>query len=392
MKIGYILRTFPQLSETFVIQEIKMLEKMGHKVAINALFRPGDGIHPSLNDLAARTHYWHDIDRSKLFLILLANCRFIYRSPIRYFRAFYSWAPDLGIVWVIKMIFLTERLASAGITHLHTHFAWEQVDNLRFIQDVTGIPFSLTVHAADIYSEIYRLDEALAQARFVVTISEFNRQYLIKHHALASEKCHVIHCGIDPMQFFNENVPMDNQPPVILSIGRLVEKKGFDILLRGVEKLVAAGIKLNVKIIGDGPLKNDLKQLRAALGLEHQVQFLGSLPHDAVKKELKTCDIFVLACRQGRSKDIDGIPVVLMEAMAAGRPVVSTRLSGIPELIEAGTGLLTDPEDEAGIAEAIKDIISNPDKALALGKAAASHVSTEFSLQGQVEGLIRILK
>jgi colanic acid/amylovoran biosynthesis glycosyltransferase len=345
MKIGYLLRTFPQLSETFVVNEIAQLEAMGHSAILAALHRPGGGVHPSLAKMAERTLYWPDIDKSRLPRILPAHLRRMAASPVRYARALRRWIPDRGAVWVAKTTLIADRFAAAGVEHLHTHFAWEQVDGLRFVRDVTGISYSLTVHAADIFSEVYRLGEALDEAAFVVTISDFNRRFLAERYGLDPAKCHVIHCGVETENFAGGTPPLDGGTPAILSIGRMVEKKGFDTLIRAAGELARSGADFDLKIVGDGPLRDDLVRLRGELGLEASVHFLGSLPHEAVRREIADCDLFVLACRPAPNGDMDGIPVVLMEAMAAGRPVVSTRISGIPELVGPEVGLLVHPED-----------------------------------------------
>lgn len=389
MKIGYLLRTFPQLSETFVVNEIAALEERGHGVVLAALHRPGGGVHPSMARTAERTLYWPDIDKSRLPRILMAHVRRSRSSPMRYGRTLRRWIPDRGAVWATKMTLVADLFAAAGVDHMHTHFAWEQVDGLRFVRDMTGIPYSLTVHAADMFSEVYRLDEALAEAAFVVTISEFNRRFLQERRELDPQKCHVVHCGVDSDRFVSGRVPLSDGKPAILSIGRMVEKKGFDTLIRAAGELAASGAEFEVKLVGEGPLMDGLVELCEELGVRNRVRFLGALPHDAVRRELRNCDVFALPCRPAPGGDMDGIPLVLMEAMAAGRPVISTRLSGIPELIREGTGFLTEPEDVSGLAESIRRLLDSPDEARRLGEAAADRVRREFSLRGQVEGLLR---
>jgi len=392
VKLGYLLRTFPQLSETFVVNEIAQLEAMGHTAILAALYRPGGGVHPSLEKLARRALYWPDIDKSRLPRILLAHLRRMVASPGRYVRAVRRWMPDRGAVWVAKTTLIADRFAAAGVEHLHTHFAWEQVDGIRFVRDMTGIPYSLTVHAADIFSEVYRLEAALDEAAFVVAISDFNRRFLAERYGLDPAKCHVIHCGVETENFAGGSPPLDGGTPAILSIGRMVGKKGFDTLIRAAGKLAKSGVDFELRIVGDGPLMDDLSRLRAELNLEDRVKFLGSLSHDAVRRELFNCDLFVLACRSAPNGDMDGIPVVLMEAMAAGRPVVSTRISGIPELVGPKVGMLVDPEDAAGLAEAMGRLLRGPDRTREMGKAAAVRVGRDFSLRGQAGGLIQRIR
>jgi len=386
MKTGYLFRTFPQLSQTFINNEIDELERTGYETVLAAMYRPGEGIHPSLTGLERRTLYWHDIDKRCLPRIIKANIHCLLRFPMAYIRLLRKNGENAGR-W-LKKVMLAEFFLSSGVRHIHTHFAWEQVDMLRFIQELTGIPYSLTMHAADIFSETHNLPQAINGAAFALTISEYNRRYLIENQAIPPEKIHVVHCGVK-IEDFPETRRTRNSPPVLLSIGRMVEKKGFDIFLKGLAILKEKGLQFTARIIGDGPLLSELKEMRNQLGLEEIVNFTGPLPHEAVKAALSQCDVFVLACRQGKNEDIDGIPVVLMEAMACSVPVVSTRISGIPELCADECGYLAVPENPADLAEGMEKILcAAPALYEVMGKNAREKIVHDFTLQGQARGLL----
>ena len=391
-KIGYLLRTFPQLSQTFVNNEIEeLIQQQGMVPPVAALYRPGEGIHASLSALASRTLYWFDIDKSKWTAILRANVRLALKYPYAYFRLLKTHGAAPGIF--LKKVFLANFFHAAKVCHIHTHFAWEQVAYLRFIKALTGIPFSVTLHAADIYSEPHDLAHVADQAAFLTTISAYNKQYLIHEKGLPPEKIHVVHCGVKPEDFSPLPVSKKNKTlPVILSIGRMTEKKSFDVFIKALDIMLKNKFEFQARIIGDGPLMPDIKKQILAAGLESKVDLAGSLPHAAVAAEIAQCDFFVLACRRAANGDIDGIPVVLMEAMAAAKPVISTTLSGIPELIRPGAGLRVPPENPVQLAKAMEFYLTKTDTANKMGRQGREIVEQAFTINEQVKGLLFLIQ
>jgi len=394
MKTGYLLRTFPQLSQTFVNNEITGLGQLGHDVVIAALYPPGEEIPESLISLASRALYWFDIDKSRLIEILKANAVLALKFPTAYLKLFKKHVSSPSSF--LKKIFLAHYFHTAGVSHIHTHFAWEQVAYLSFIKQLTGIPFSVTLHAADIYSEICGMTEAAEDAAFLITISEYNKHYLVNNLGIDSKKIHVVHCGVNtdarpvPHGSLSEN--QGNNLPFILSIGRLTQKKGFDLFLEALKRLKENGVAFKARIIGDGPLMPELRAQIKASGLEQMVDLPGAMPHESVMAAVRDCHLFVLACRRAKNGDIDGIPVVLMEAMAAAKPVISTSLSGIPELVQPGTGLLVPPEDPEKLTRAMVTVLENRENAHKMGRKARQVVEQSFSIQGQVQRLIHLIQ
>jgi len=389
MKIGYLFRTFPQLSQTFVTNEICELERLGHTIVIGALYRPGEGIPDSLGPMAFRALYWFDIDKSLMLRILTANVWIFLRYPKPYVKLF-GININHPLVF-LKKVFLSHYFHSAQVDHIHTHFAWEQVDLLCFIKELTGIPFSITLHAADIYSEVHPLEKSLNNAAFFATISQYNRQYLIEQMRMDPESIHVIHCGVSPVARLPYQARGD-QSGLILSVGRMTDKKGFDLLIRAVGQLNAKGLKVKAKIIGDGPLRQKLEKLITELSLDRQIELTGSMDHGAVMEAIQDCDLFVLPCRQAENGDMDGIPVVLMEAMAAGKPVVSTAISGIPELVQPGTGILVEPENCDELSLAVEEILEDGKKAFTMGQKGRLIVQERFSIRGQAERIVHLIR
>jgi glycosyltransferase involved in cell wall biosynthesis len=249
-------------------------------------------------------------------------------------------------------IYLGSRMIEDGITNVHTHFAGRAATAAWSIWSVYGIPYTLTTHAYDLFSGFNNpqgekhggpissrrkapslLELKLRGAQQIVTISEFNRRYLVEQLGVPENTISVIRCGVDVARF-HRPVKRASNPPVILSVGGLVEKKGHDVLVRACGHLRDWGYEFQCKIIGEGPLLPDLLGLTRALKLEGHVRFCGRVHHSKILEYHKEADIFALGCVKGRDGNMDGIPVALMEAMAMEIPVVTTNLSGIPELVE----------------------------------------------------------
>jgi len=250
---------------------------------------------------------------------------------------------------------------------------------------MAGISFSVMAHANDIFERGFLLREKAERSKKFLTISEHNLNYLRKL-GLPEEKLAVVRCGVSFLR--PSEWPLAEQKPVyrIGTLGRLVEKKGVDDLLRAIAGLA----NVHLSIAGDGPLREELEALARELGITAQVEFVGSLSHRAVAEWLAGLDAFVLACKQDRNGDMDGIPVVLMEAMSQGIPVISTRLSGIPELVIDGqTGLLAEPDNPEDLRRVIGRMLESAELRTVLSSEGAAHVQAEF---GQDVNIARLLE
>lgn len=272
-------------------------------------------------------------------------------------------------------------------THFHAHFATYPALLAWIIGQFTRIPFTFTAHAHDIYFNQDLLPILCEDAAAIVTISEFNKRFIAQKAGSRYEsKIKVIHCGIDLTRFTYDKERSfqfsDNRTLTILSIGRLSGIKGFSYLIEALRLLKNDGVSFVCNIIGDGPLKTQLVQQVESAGLSDQVLFLGSKKSDEIPEYLKKSDVFVLACATDKIEIHDGIPVVFMEAMAYGVPVIGTRLSGIPELIRhQETGLCAEPENPASLKETIEAFIGNQDKQRTMTRAARYLIEQEFNIK-----------
>jgi colanic acid/amylovoran biosynthesis glycosyltransferase len=278
------------------------------------------------------------------------------------------------------------RLRAAGIEHVHAHFATYPALAAWTARRLAGIPYSFTAHAHDLFVHQAMLARKAADARFVVAISDYNRRFLLDHGAPDST---VVHCGIDParLPFRARRLP-EHGPVEALCVAGLRESKGHAVLL---EALAGAGPPLDrvrLALVGDGPLRHELERRAAALGLAERVRFAGGLPEPEVARRLAAADLFVLPSVIAPDGDMEGIPVALMEALAAGVPAIATRQSGIPELVRDGeTGLLAPPGDVAGLRAALAAAIDDPDGAAARARAGRALVEREFDLAGSAARL-----
>ena len=391
-RLGYLLRTFPVLSETFVAGEIRAMAALtGQAPVVAAMNRPGPGQgggwSPKPGDALL---YWRDIDKSRLPELALAHLRLLAGSAGRALGCLLRPTPrSPSLRDRIKAPALAAFYLRHGVGHLHSHFGWEHVEMLAYLHRLTGLPYSVTLHAADIFVDADALASRLADAAFVVTISRSNKELLVTRLGLPLEKVRIVHCGVDLPAFPVCPAPQDDRPRLV-SIGRMVPKKGFDVLLRALALLRSEGCVFEAELVGDGPLRTQLVRLAADLGLAGVVRFPGALESPQAMSRLRQAHVFALACRAAPDGDMDGIPVVLMEAMALGRPVVSTRISGIPELVQPGCGLLARPGDPFSLAEQLLRVLEDRNLAARLARAGRERVEQAFTLEGQARRILAL--
>jgi glycosyltransferase involved in cell wall biosynthesis len=393
-RLGYLLRTFPVLSETFVAGEIRTVADLtGHPPVVAALYRPGSGQAGQWNhEDAPPVRYWGDIDRHRLGDLAMAHASLLARNPANVIRVTTQTSPEgLSFKDRVKAASLAKFFLSHGVGHIHSHFAWEHADILAYLHRLTGLPYSLTLHAADIFVDQASLYRRTAGAAFVGTISKFNREWLTSRLGLPHNKIKVVHCGVDLEKLSPDPCP-ETWPPRVVSIGRMVPKKGFEVLLKALAMLCAKGVAFEADLVGDGPLRPELERLAGNLGLSEKVRFHGALaPKEAISR-MKNGHVFALACRVGPDGDMDGIPVALMEAMALGRPVVSTCLSGIPELVAEGCGLMAEPGDPGSLAEKLQLLLTNEELARDLAVRGQRRVERAFTLQAQARMILDLVR
>jgi len=392
--MAVLLSRFPLVTETFILREVIELERQGRPVRLVPILheRP-EVVHREALPWMGRVLY------APLFsaAVAAASLRALRRRPGQVLRLFGRLAaasassPGFFVKTLAifpKSLWIAERLEAEGAEHLHAHFATHPATLALIVSSLTGIPWSVTVHAHDIFVSRVLLREKLAAARFVRSISRFNRDYLERLYPELEGRVRVIHVGIDPA-VYRRLPPPPAGIPRILCVASLRPYKGHTVLLEACRLLSEQGVTFRCELVGDGPLRPELESRIDDLGLRDVVRLMGALPQNQVTRRLGRSSIFVLPSIVAPDGQMEGIPVALMEAMAAGRPVVTSDLSGIPELVQDGvSGFLTQPGDAEGIAAALKRLIDEPGLGRELGERGREKVEREFRLDVNVSDLL----
>ncbi len=404
-RLGMILKGYPRISESFISTEILLLESLGLPIDIFSLRSPReDFTHDHVRRIKARATYLPEYVLPNLRSLLHSNRLLWKRLGTHYARCF---AAAVGRAWDRKATatlrhFLqaghlaATRLLNSPVRHLHAHFCHTPTSVALFASQLTGIPFSFTAHAKDIYtSDPDQLLRKIERARFVVTCTRYNARHLTdlaRAHGCRTP-IHTIYHGID-VQLFSFGTAAPQAPPHrILSVGRLVAKKGWDDLFEALALLQRQGLDFVLTHIGGGEEEAAVRALVDRLQLGTRVRMLGTLPHHDVVRHYRQAHCLALACKVAPNGDRDGIPNVLAEAMAVGVPVVSTRVSAIPELVEDGvTGTLVDPGRPDLLAHAIHDTLLRPSSEDGRVAAARRRIEQDFDHRRCVQRLHRLLR
>lgn len=393
--VAYLAPALTALESTFVYDELFALERRGVQVVPVSVHRPARYLKGH-DDLLSKTHYLYEggaastVRRS--LVALVGNRALRFQKPFRLLRAD-LWSEGLWSGRKLAYQFLVaaqlaDILIKKGCQHLHIHFAHVPTQIGMYAAAMAGIPFTVMAHANDIFERAFLLPTKAQRAKKLLTISDFNRAYL-ERCGVPADKLAVVRCGVQLPDGERPQAVRANPRFRIGSLGRLVEKKGFDVLIEAVAVLKQRRHELELLIAGDGPLRNELMALVEQLELSQSVTFLGPLSHSAVPAWMATLDVFALACKPDANGDMDGIPVVLMEAMAQGVPVVSSRLSGIPELVmDQRSGLLAEPGDVQGMATQLERLMACPEYAKALAEHGQAHVRKEFGQDVNIDRLL----
>jgi glycosyltransferase involved in cell wall biosynthesis len=403
-KIAVVLKGYPRLSETFIAQELLGLERAGHDLVLVALRRPTDlKRHPVHEEIRAAVHYLPE---------------YLHDEPWRVLRALMKSLPEAGF-WRALGPFLHDLLRDrtrnrvrrfgqalvlvaewpGDARWLHAHFIHTPASVTAYASMIAGVPWTCSAHAKDIWtSSDWELSEKLGRARWTVTCTRSGFEHL---KSLTSEKSrvHLSYHGLDLDRFpvfdgdHSRRDGSDPGEPVrIMSVGRAVAKKGFDILLKALS-LLHADLNWRFEHIGAGDLTKDLRAMAGELGLADRVRWNGALDQKDVLARYRDSDIFALACRIAADGDRDGLPNVLVEASSQRLACISTAVSGVPELLEDGeNGLVVPPEDPRTLAAALERLIRDPDLRRRLGAAAEKRVRAEFDHHSSVGQLIGLFQ
>ena len=397
--VAFVLKGYPRLSETFIAQEISGLERRGFDIRLISLRHPTDSTtHPLNQDIRAPVSYLPE---------------YLYREPLRTWRAWRSvrrrpayqrtrdaWLRDLRrdpspnrIRRFGQALVLAHEL-DPEIGWLHAHFLHTPASVVRYAAMLTGLPWSCSAHAVDIWTTPeWEKREKLADCRWLVTCTRANLQHL-RELSYDPHKVDLVYHGLDFDRFEFADVGRSkadggnpNQPVIVLSVGRAVEKKGFDVLIDALARL-PRDLHWRLVHIGGGAKTKELKRRARRAGLGDRVEWLGAQAHPEVLRRYRQADLFALACRVGRNGDRDGLPNVLMEAQSQGVACLSTQLPSISELIEDGkTGLLVAPENSAALAEGLDRLIRDPSLRARLAEAGLRRLRDTFSFESGVDRL-----
>lgn len=411
--MAYVVSRFPKLTETFVLFEMLALESQGIEVEIYPLLRARETkirvegatlpakilalvgpakhdvvMHPEARPFVERAHFLPFFSWD----VLCSQAYFLLRKPRAYLGALATliranWGSPNYLIGALstfpKVAHAARHMKAHGITHVHAHFANHPAAAAFVIRRLVGIPYSFTGHGADLQVDQHMLCEKVRDAEFVVAISRYNRDFIVKHcGGQARTKVVVIHCGVDTNVFrVTRRQPDDVRPFTIMCTGTFYEVKGHAYLIDACRLLKERGVEFVCNLVGTGPLEETLIEQVKSSGLQQHVLFLGQKNRSEIAALLERADAVCAPSIPTESGRREGIPVVIMEAMASGVPVVASHLSGIPELIaHEQDGLLVPPKDPGAIADAVQRLCN--DRALRdrLGKAARETITRDFDL------------
>lgn len=379
-RVGYVVKRYPRYSETFIVNEILAHEAAGLEIEIFSLLPPEDGrFQDNIAEVRASTHY---LPRAGV-------------KSADFWRAFNEAEEVLPGIWpalreasgedhrdVHQAVVLARLARLKGIQHLHAHFATSATTVARLASHFSGIPYTFTAHAKDIYHEDVEpadLRRKLRGAAAVVTVSDYNLRHLRKTFGSDAARVMRIYNGLDLLRFPYRKP--DIRPPSIVSVGRLVEKKGFHDLIEACRILDQRNRPFHCSIIGQGPLEAELRGRIDCLGLRGKVELGGPRPQRAVIALVQGAAVFAAPCVVGEDGNRDGLPTVLLEAMALGTPCVSTDVTGIPELLQDGVTGRTVPErNPRKLADALEPFLDDSDLRVAVAERARALIESQYEI------------
>jgi len=392
MKLVYIIGTYPSLTTTFIDREIRALRGWGVEVQVVSIRRGQNQVSAEQEMLREGVIYLLPVSPFKL---LMANLYFILFAPLRYFGTllYLITRPHRSLKSrLMTFLHFFEGVDAAYVLRshifhdIHAHFVDRAATVAMAASRLLGRPYSVTAHARDIYVDPVILPEKLAGARFVATCTAYNKSHLSSIINDAN-KIRCIYHGMDVERY--QPKPRAEGKTLVLSVGQLKEKKGFPYLFEACQLLKEQGYDFKCEIIGEGPLHNSLQTEIERLGLKDTVVLLGAQAHQNVIRKYEEAQVFVLPAVPGSDGDRDGIPNVILEALAMELPVISTQHSGIPEVIESGVnGLLVPVEDANSLAKAIAEVLDNPTLGRSFGERGRKKVMEGFSIDANVGKLL----
>ena len=400
LKIGYILKMYPRFSETFIVNEILELERQGVNIHIFSLTKPEDGQpHKIVSMVKAPVTYLSYTGTSDFWKHMQSNITSIEKHREGYGQALWNalkFQVSSTRKYFILAALIAEKLRKMDINHLHAHFGTSPAHVAMLTSMMTGIPYSFTAHAKDIYHEDVNpelLREKIMNSAFTITVCDYNIRHI---KALCgretNKKLRRIYNGID-LELFKTDSGVEKNYNTIISASRLIEKKGFSVLIKACKILKNRNQKFKCRIIGKGELKEELKRLILSEGLEEQVMLEGPQPLEKLVNSMRKSSFFVLPCVVGSDGNRDALPTVLLEAMAIGLPVISTDITGIPEIIDHNINGCIVPQNNAHeLAMAMEKLLLDREYRLKLARASRVKVETRFDIRKNVSQVRKLFE
>ena len=376
-RVGYVLKMYPRFSETFVVSELLSREEAGHELHVFSLRYPVDGrFHAPLADVRAGVTYLphQRIRAAELWTELYDAAE---RLP-----GFGAALPDLlhaPVTEALQAVQLAKQAQAQGITHLHAHFASVATTVARLASLLTGIPYSFTAHAKDLFHisvDPADLRSKVRDAAAAVTVTDYNADFLRTSFPDLADRVVTVRNGLRLDDFPFQS---SRREPVVAAVGRLVEKKGFPDLLRAVALLRDRGRPVRTVLAGAGPMESELSDLVCSLHLGDLVELVGPLPQHDIRALVSRAAVLAAPCVTAADGNADGLPTVLLEAMALGTPVVATSVTGIPELVRHDdTGLVVPEHDPPALAAALDRVLRDGDLGMRLAASGRSLVERDY--------------
>jgi colanic acid/amylovoran biosynthesis glycosyltransferase len=392
-RVAYVVSRLPKITETFILYEILELQRLGLDVSVFAIQREHEGVmHAEAVPLIEQAHY----GKLTSWEVVTAQLSWLLHSPRAYVNAW--WRAIKGNLrspkFLVRAFYVVPLAAHFGrrmqqleIQHVHATWATHPALAAYVIRILTGIPYSFAAHSHEIYVDRTMLGEKIRRSEFFITISEYNRKLLTDLYGReAGEKMHLVRCGVDTELFCPRPQRGRNKLFTILCVASLETHKGHTYLIKACAELKKRDVAFRCLLVGEGNCRRALESLIRARGLVDQVQLLGRQDRDRIAALMHEADVLTLQSVMTPSGMSEGIPVSLMEAMAAGLPVIASSIRGIPELVEHGrTGLLIPDGDAVALTEALMKIYSSPELARALGSRGREKVIQNYNLRANTQ-------
>jgi len=385
---AYLFEKFPSFSQTFCFREVAEMRRQGIQCPVYSVREPAgeppqdfpEGLKEAITYLPACFHEWTGSVRHRRKTLQYTVPKMVKR-----------WGDEVEKRRIHEALWLAEDFQRRGIRHVHAHFAGLAARTAYWLHDLHGVSYSFTAHANDVFCDEprHRLETMVEGARVIATETEYSRKFLQDLFPKHADKVYRTYNGIDIGRFTPGSEKAD--PPVVISVGRYIEKKGFSDLISACARL--KDLSFVCQIVGRGPLEEELRNQAAAMGVADRVQITGPRSESEIIELLSRATLFVLPCVKSCDGGSDNLPTVIMEAMAMALPVISTPIAGVPEMVIDGqTGFLIPEHDPGALAHSMREILSTPSRAEQFGKAGRALAEDRFDIARTVQTLREVLE